>query len=245
MSALRCLIVDDEPLARDHLVRLVEADDRLRPIGEAATGNEALSMFDVLDVDVIFLDIRMPGISGIEVAREILDNVRIVFTTAYEEFAVTAFELQALDYLLKPFSRKRFRQTVERLFESESVESPRRVEAALDTDTRLEFVTIRSRGRMQIVPVADIRWMEAADDYVAIHHGDSRHLINTTMALLEERLPESAFIRVHRSHIVRLDDVKQVDLLGGGRAEALLEHGERIPVSRSGLKRLRQAPGLL
>lgn len=242
---LRCLVVDDEPLARQHLVRLIEAHQRLRPAGEAANGQEALSMLNESEVDVVFLDIRMPGLSGIDAARAMPDDVRIVFTTAFEEFAVTAFELQALDYLLKPFSRKRFRQTVDRLVESEHVQASRRVNAALAEESDLAFVTVRSRGRMHVVAVDDIRWLEAADDYVAIHHGDARHLINVTMSVLEERLSETAFVRVHRSHIVRLADVDRVDLVGGGRAEVQLTSGERVPVSRTGLRRLRKTPGLL
>lgn len=236
---LRCLVVDDEPLARDLLRTLVGEDGRLELVGEAEDGRRALDLFRELEPDILFLDIRMPGASGVDVARAVAQRAHVVFTTAFEDYAVTAFELQAVDYLLKPFTRSRFQHAVDRILEQESAAQPDQIERALNAEKVMTTLTVRSRRGYQMLRVADVERFEAADDYARVHAAGSSYLISVRMHELEERLPEAVFIRVHRSHLVNLRFARTLVPVGSGRGELTMKDGTTIPVSRSGMAAVR------
>lgn len=243
MSPISCIIVDDEPLARQALRRMVERHADLVLAGEASNGRDALQLASRAQPEVIFLDIRMPGMTGLEVARQLNDTVRVIFTTAYDEFAVSAFELQALDYLLKPFGRRRFDQAIERLKETaeDGWRQERLNEAAANGPVRRLFV--RERGKLRRIDVDSIAWISAADDYAELIGSTGRHLMAARMHELAERLDPERFIRIHRSLIVNMDRVRHAVPCGNGRWEVEMEDGTVLTTSRSGAARLRESLG--
>lgn len=232
------LIVDDEPLARSKLQRLVAGHDHLIEVGTASTGTEALEKIDGLNPEIIFLDIRMPGASGIEVVEKMIHRPHIVFTTAYDEFAVTAFELQAVDYLLKPFGKSRFTKAVERVLRYAAADSDR-LSASLQNST-LDRLYVRERGRVKAIDVKDISKINGAGDYAEIVAPSGKHLVNVRMKSLAERLDNAQFIRIHRSTIVNIDQVAEIEAVGNGRYEVTLRDGSSCTASRSGATNLRK-----
>jgi two-component system LytT family response regulator len=240
MSTHRCIIVDDEQLARESLRRLVERSDSLVLVGEAASGDEALELAASVRPDVVFLDIRMPGRNGLEVASVLDPGIEVIFTTAYDEFAVTAFELQALDYLLKPFGRRRFERAVERLAKRQQVHPDRseRLQDALG-EGPLKRLFVRERGKLVSVSVDTISHIVAADDYAELVTAEGRHLMAVRMRSLEQRLDAGRFVRIHRSLIVNLDHMEAAAPGGNGRWEVILNDGTTLTSSRSGASRLR------
>jgi len=237
MKRISTVIVDDEPLALQQLRGLVQNHDRLELVGEASDGIQAVKVIQEVQPELVFLDIRMPGKSGLEVVEALSHDPRIIFTTAYEEFAVVAFELQALDYLLKPFGRRRFEQAVSRLA-SEADDMVGRVRSVVN-DEPLRRLFVRDRGKVRQVPVDEIRRIEAADDYANIYTASSNHLISCRMKMLERVLDSTVFVRVHRSTIVNLNFVREMASCGNGRYEITMDDDEILKVSRSGASRLR------
>ncbi len=241
MTQFRTIIVDDEPLARQQLRGLVQNHDWLELVGEASDGLKAVEIIDDVKPDLVFLDIRMPGRTGLEVVEQLSHKPHIIFTTAYEEFAVVAFELQALDYLLKPFGRRRFERAVGRLTNNAD-ELVDRVRSVLD-DKPLQRLFVRERGKVRQVPVNEIRRIEAADDYADVYTASSNHLISCRMKMLEKRLDPSIFVRIHRSSIVNLNFVREMASCGNGRYEVTMNDDEILIASRSGAARLRELTG--
>lgn len=243
---VRALIAEDEPLARRTLRELAAELDWLQVVGEAADGAEAVRMIDALAPDLLFLDVRMPELSGVEVLRRIRHDPEVVFTTAYDDYALAAFELEALDYLLKPFGRERFRAAAERVRRRLAATGDtlratgERAAAALGGDGPLERIFVRHRDRILPVRVEEIAWLEAADDYVTVHAGGQRHLVSLTLSDFERRLDPARFVRIHRSHVVNLDHV--VSLRPHDDARRLivtLRGGAEVLASRAGSLALR------
>jgi two-component system LytT family response regulator len=235
-NRVRVLIADDEPVARAGLRDMLAAVEWVTCVGEAASGPAAVDAIDALRPDLVFLDIQMPGFLGTEVPRLAAHQPLVVFTTAFAQHAVTAFELGALDYLLKPFGRERLAATLDRvrsaLGEPAAPPAFDRLREALSQGpmTRL-FV----RAGAAIVPVAvvAVSWFEARGDYVAAHAGPARHLLHLSLNRLEARLDPERFVRIHRTHIVNLDHVTAFRREGKGRLVAELADGTRLAVSRS------------
>jgi two-component system LytT family response regulator len=242
MADHRVLIVDDEPLARRGIRQLLAPYPEFEVAGEARNGREALRLLEALKPDLLFLDIQMPGLDGFGVLRAYgIERMPIVvFVTAYDEFAVRAFEAQALDYLIKPLSESRFRTTMGRVRER------LRVADALATAARLtallKGLPVPAAGHRIAVPTDDgemlldpgeIDWIEADDYYAAVHASGRRYRVRESLAALELRLDSARFVRVHRSAIVRLDQIRELrQAPGGGGSEILLRDGTRLPVSR-------------
>src|SRR5262249_13240093 len=204
------VIADDEPLARRALRGHLAALEGIGEIHEAADGWAAIRAVDEVRPHTLFLAIVMPGVSGLEVAEQIRHRPYIVFTTAYEKFAVTAFEIGALDYLLKPFGRDRVRAVIERgrtALEHGLPPVVARAREALGAGAPLSRVFVRERGRMLAVPLESVERLEACDDYVALHAGGRQHLVHARLQDLEARLDPDRFVRIHRSHVVNLDYV--------------------------------------
>ncbi len=239
MSLYRTVVVDDEPLAREKLRKLIEQHDTLEYVAEAENGVEAVEVIDSMSPDLVFLDIRMPGLSGLEVLERIVHQPHVIFTTAFEEFAVTAFELQALDYLLKPFGKRRFDLALSRLT-SPPLSSPDRVRAAMGSEP-IRQLFVRERGRIRSIMANDIVRIEAADDYAEIFTGQSSHLMATRMKSLADRLDPTRFVRIHRSTIVNLTSIDEVESCGNGRYEVRMLDGTVLVASRSGAALLRAA----
>jgi two-component system LytT family response regulator len=237
------LIADDEPLALRRLGGLLAPIPWITVVGEAASGTEAVRAIDHLKPELVFLDVVMPGLSGLEVLSRIEHRPTVVFTTAYDRFAVAAFEARALDYLLKPFGRRRLVATLERirdtLYAESDVASVERGRMALDDTQRLDWLFVRERGGVTPVNVRHVIRFEGSDDYVTIHTAERSCLASLRMADLERMLPEG-FVRVHRSHIVNLAMVQSFLSEEGGRFKVVLRDGTRLAVSRDRARWLRE-----
>jgi two-component system LytT family response regulator len=249
---IRALIVDDEPLARRGIQQLLAREPDIEVVGECRDGREALAAFDALAPDLVFLDVQMPELDGFAVVRErgAARMPAIVFVTAYDAFAVRAFEIQALDYLVKPLTVARFAATVARVRQQWRLGSLRSVASQLQSllalvaagdsaaatpasaGERAPGIVVPTASGTIVVGLADVDWIGAEDYYVRIHCGTASHLLRDSLAALERRLDPQQFVRVHRRAIVRLDRVREIHISRIGRAVAILRNGGRIPVSR-------------
>lgn len=266
IPALQVLVVDDEPLARERLCDLLEGRAEVERIETAASGTAAVKAIQSLEPDLVFLDVQMPGLDGLDVVREIGPDAMpvTVFVTAYDQYALNAFELAAIDYLLKPFDDERFEQAFERAKETIQLrtlgqmknrlaallqaddEEPSSAEAASsDADTKyLERVAVESRGQVRIVPVEEIKYIKSDGPYLELYTAEEKHLIRERMKTLEDRLDPEAFCRIHRSAIVRLDQIEAFLRQAGGRYAVRLKDGTRLSVSRSRREALEEQLGL-
>ena len=243
MSRLRVLIVDDEAPARAKLRRYLEADERTEVVGEAENGLQAVERVESLQPDLVLLDVQMPGLDGFDVMAALQDGdlPHVVFVTAHDEHAVRAFEVRALDYLLKPVDRGRLRSAVDRVLESgrPGREALRALEDRPAATTALDRFLVRERGRLRLVAVDDVDWIGAAGNYVELHVGDRTHLVRGTLNELESRLPGRRFARVHRSTIVNLDRVRELQPWSHGDLLLVLDCGTELRLSRRYRDRIR------
>lgn len=235
-------IVDDEPLARRRLRQLIGDAPWLQCVGEAATARAAIAAIDELQPDLVFLDVQLTGASGIDVLAQVKHAPAVIFTTAHDQFAVTAFELGAVDYLLKPFGRDRFRRAIERarpwLEQQIGTASTQRAREVLDGGP-LSRLFARDGGRIVPVPVVSIERLEACDDYVVVHAAGRAFTVNLPLSDLERRLDPRLFVRVHRSHVVNLDHVASIAPYDGSRFQITLRSGKTITSSRQQSRLLR------
>jgi len=230
-SKIRALIVDDEPLARSNIAVLLRKHAEVEIIGECGSGAEALGEIRVARPDLLFLDVQMPECDGFDVL-EMLGNdfpPAVIFVTAYDQYALRAFEAGALDYLLKPFDNVRFELAFTR------------AKQRIWGDSRpgqAERIVVKSAGEVSFIKIGDIDWIEAADYYACLHVGSRNHLVRRSLAELEQELDPNQFCRVHRSGIVNLDRVRGLKLHEDGEYEVLLETGARVRLSRRYRKEL-------
>jgi two-component system, LytTR family, response regulator len=247
--SITALVVDDEPLARRKLAALIADVPWATQVGEAADGLEALEAVARVSPQIVFLDVQIPELSGIQVAARLQSRQpppAVVFTTAYDTHAVTAFELGAVDYLLKPFGTRRFLEAIER---ARLVSQMRSGGAALEraiaalgnggTASR-ERIFVREGNSVLPLPLDEVERVEAHDDYAMIHTARRRHLVSLRMSALEAKLPNPPFLRVHRSHIVNLDHVDRISGLDDSRFEVRMKSGATVPVSRARSQELRR-----
>lgn len=238
---IRVAVADDEVLARQKLRKLLEGESDLELVGEGATASETIDVVRLAKPDLLFLDIRMPGMDAFELidrlrASSEIQMPRVIFTTAYDQYALRAFEIHAADYLLKPFTRERFRAAVDRVREQMAAASrfsEPMLQSRSDAAQYMTRIVFKSRGRILFLPVSEIRWISAEENYVRVCTGSEAHLLRETMARIEERLDPNVFLRVHRSSIVNLQFVKEVRTEAGGDYAVVLANGQRIPMSRS------------
>jgi two-component system, LytTR family, response regulator len=245
---LKAFVVDDEPLARRRLAALIADVPWVAHVGEASDGAAAIEAIGRLRPDVLFLDIQMPEVSGLEVVERLRALPRppsVIFTTAYDQYAVAAFELEALDYLLKPFSVRRFMLALERARHARA----RDCVAALDRartlfahpeGAQLDRLFVREANAVLPVSLDEIQRIEAQDDYVSVHTTRRSYLLTLRIGELEQRLPNPPFLRVHRSHIVNLDHVDRMIGLDGARFEVSMKNGAVVPVSRARSQEIRR-----
>lgn len=222
----RVIVADDEPAARRGVRQLLAAFPDFSIVGECRDGGEVLAALDTLSPDVVFLDIQMPGLSGFDVIRErTADRMPIViFLTAYDQFALKAFDAQALDYLVKPVTEARFAATMKRLTR-QLRGSSRRVE-------REQAIVVSTARGALVIPLREIDWIEAADNYARIRTGTRNYLLRESLGTLEDRIGSSGFVRAHRRALVRVDAVQRLTTNDNGVCVAILSSGTRIPVSR-------------
>lgn len=230
---IRTVIVDDEPLARSNLAVLLRLDPEIEIVAECASGAEALAEIRTANPDLVFLDVQMPECDGFDVLELLGQHLppAVVFVTAYDQYALRAFDAGALDYLLKPFDNARFARALDRAKQriSRSREMPRRP---------AERLAIKGVGEVVFVKISEIDWIEAADYYACLHVGAKTHLLRRSLAELEQELNENMFCRIHRSTIVNLDRVRGMEVNEEGEYEVILDRGTRLRLSRRYRKEL-------
>lgn len=236
------LIVDDEELAR-HVVReLLAAHPEIEVLAECANGFEAVKAFAEHKPSLIFLDVQMPKLTGFDVLELIGEDVCVIFTTAYDQYAMRAFEVHAVDYLLKPIGKERFEEALEharRRLGEKMLAASKLAAAARPPQQFLERLVVKDGTKVTLIPVARLDYAEAQDDYVALASQGKKHLKQQTIASLEACLDPNSFVRVHRSYIVNLERVTRIEPYGKDSRLAILADGTRLPVSRAGYARLK------
>lgn len=237
---IHAILADDEVLARQKLRQLLREEPDVEIIGEGATASETIELVRASRPDLLFLDIRMPGMDGFDIVQQLggcaeCQMPHIIFTTAYDQYAVRAFDIHAVDYLLKPFTCERLRSAVGRVREQISTSLQISVQAGGKTHSANPYtarIAFKSRGRILFLPVSEIRWIGAEENYVRICTGTETHLLRETMANLEEKLDPETFLRVHRSSLVNLQYVKEVRTEPNGDFSVIMVSGHKVPMSR-------------
>ena len=241
-TPLRALIVDDEDLARHLISEYLGGHADIEVIGECDNGLDAVRQIGALAPDLVFLDIQMPRLTGLEVLELTGRRAGVIFTTAYDEHAIKAFELHAVDYLLKPFSKARFDDALAR---ARTLHVPAGGAPALDAlvarrTAPLERILIRDREQVHVIAIDQVECIEAQGDYLAIHADGKCHLKPQRISEIEEQLDATRFLRVHRSFIISLAYLQAIERPGPDRHAARLRSGKRVPISRSGYEKLRE-----
>ncbi len=246
MEKIRTVIIDDEAPAREIIKHYLSDIEPVEVIAECSDGFSGLKSVSFMKPDLVFLDIQMPRLTGIEMLEVMTEKPQVIFTTAYDQFAIRAFELNAVDYLLKPFPKRRFTEAVNKAIEKirsgqGSSEPANRLLAKMpEPALPVSRVVVRKGSSINLIPVENIRFVEAQDDYVMIHHTGGKALKQQTMKYYDENLPKSDFVRIHRSYIVRVEEIKKLEPYGKDNHVAVLHAGDRLPVSRAGYKELKK-----
>jgi two-component system LytT family response regulator len=236
------VIVDDEELARSVLREMISHHPEVEIIAECANGFDAVKAVTERKPDMLFLDIQMPKLDGFEVLELIGTDMAIVFATAYDQYALRAFDVHAVDYLLKPYGADRFEAALARAKERTTGKTPAPAElraAATPPGTYADRIVVRDGTNVHIIPTAKLDFVEAQDDYIALASKGSKHLKQLTLSSIETALDPRQFLRIHRSYIVNLDRVAKVEPYGKDSKVAVLQDGTKLPVSRAGYARLR------
>jgi two-component system, LytTR family, response regulator len=251
-KCIRTLIVDDESLARERIRDMVATDPEIEIIGDCANGKEAVKAISKLKPDLIFLDVEMPGMDGFEVLQSLAPQQMpaVIFVTAYDQYAVRAFEIHALDYLLKPFDRERFERSLgrakEQLLRTEDSMNERILSALEQIKTRpvhLERLVIKMNGHVFFIKAEEIDWLEAEGNYVRLHAGKESYLLRDTISALETQLDPKQFLRVHRSAIVNIDRIQELQPWFHGEYRIILREGVQLTLSRSYREKLHELLG--
>lgn len=246
MKKIRTVIIEDEAPAREILKHYLNDLDEIEIIGECPDGFTGLKTISDLKPDLVFLDIQMPKLTGFEMLEVLDERPEIIFTTAYDQFAIKAFELNAIDYLLKPFPKERLSEAVKKVIEKIGVGKPQnKTEEKLlskrpETLSTLNRVVVRKGNAINLIPVDQIKYIEAQDDYVMIYHSAGKALKQQTMKFYEDNLPVKDFVRIHRSYIVKVSDINRIEPYGKDNHIAILKSGDKLPVSRAGYKHLKE-----
>lgn len=246
---IRVILIDDEPLARTLVREYLQAYPDMEVVQECSDGFEGVKAIQQHKPDLIFLDIQMPKINGFEMLELIDEPPSVIFTTAFDEFALKAFEAHAVDYLLKPFSKDRFDKAIqkwkEQYREKKSTNGTKAVmEEAAAQPEQSQRVVIKTGSKIRIIPVNDIHFLEADDDYVRIHTADGSFLKKKTMTYFEQVLDAALFVRVHRSYILQLAQITRIESPDNEHHLAVLKSGAKVPLSRSGYPKLKAVLGV-
>ena len=246
---MKAIIIDDEPLARLIVKEYLQSYPDIELMQECNDGFEGLKAVQQFQPDLIFLDIQMPKINGFEMLELLEQPPAIIFTTAFEEYAIKAFESHAVDYLLKPFSKERFDKAMKKLLDQETpANTKENTQALLETVSQSpgqsHRVVVKIAGRIKIIPVDEIFYLEAADDYVKVHTKDGSFLKNKTMGHFEQILDPQHFVRTHRSFMLNVQQITRIDPYEKDSHIAILKTGAKVPVSKRGYGKLKMVLGL-
>jgi len=249
MNTIKTIIVEDEKPARDLIKSYIGDMPEIELIGEFDNGFDGLKAINESKPDAVFLDVQMPKLTGFELL-EVLDHIpEVIFTTAYDQYAIQAFERNAVDYLLKPFSKERFRDAVMKL--KERIDKPKsdkeggsgveKIKIHLaDSDEKLHRVVIKKSGKIHVISTSDIHFLEAQDDYVMIYTDDGKYLKQQTMKYFEKHLDSEQFVRVHRSYIANIAWIERIEPYEKTNFILILKDGHKVPVSRNGMQVLKE-----
>jgi two-component system LytT family response regulator len=244
---MKTVIIDDEPLARSIVKEYLEKYPDLEIAAECNDGFEGVKAIQQQQPDLIFLDIQMPKINGFEMLELIDQPPAVIFTTAFDEFAIKAFEAHAIDYLLKPFSQERFDKAIEK-WKDQNTSAKKNTEELLETaslsPSQTQRIVVKNGSKIKIIPIQDVFYLEAADDYVKVHTHEGSFLKNKTMNHFEQTLDQQQFVRSHRSYIVNIQQITRIDPYEKDNHVAVLRSGAKVPVSRNGYVKLRSVLGL-
>jgi len=245
----KAIIIDDEPLARSIVKEYLAAYPQIELVDECNDGFQGVKAIQQHKPDLVFLDIQMPKINGFEMLELIDEHPAIIFTTAFDEYAIRAFETHAVDYLLKPFSRERFSRAVDKWLEQKNtaeqkVATDSLLESVSHSPSQTERIVVKTSGRIKIIPLHEIQYLEAADDYVKIFTSEGNYLKKKTMNFFEGVLDPKLFVRTHRSYIVNVQQITRIDAYEKENQVAILTSGVKIPVSKSGYMKLKSVLGI-
>ena len=249
MNKINVIIIDDEPLARELIKNYLTSFPQFSVIGEADNGFDGVKIINELRPNLVFLDVQMPKISGLEML-DLLDDPLpyIIFSTAYDNYAVEAFEKNAIDYLLKPYNHDRFEKAVGK-FMAEFIEKPGQTSGEkvknieILPEKKLDKILVRHGSKIVIIPIEELVYLMAEDDYVSFHTMTKKYLKQATLGYYEDSLPSAKFVRIHRSYIVNIDFLTQLELYDRSAYTAVLKNQEKLPVSRNGSARLKEVLG--
>lgn len=241
----KALIIDDEPLARSIVAAYLESHNDIQIVEQCNNGFEALKAIEKHQPDLLFLDIQMPKISGFELLELLDQDISVIFTTAFDEYAIQAFEAAAIDYLLKPFTKERFDTAIHKWRKNElannNLESINNLIQKPEDSNR---IVIKNGGEIQIIPIADVYYLEAYDDYVKVHVAERYFLKKKTMNAYEKTLPKANFVRIHRSFLINVTKLTKIESFEKNNYQATLTNGAQIPISRNAYTHLKQILGL-
>lgn len=245
MENIRIIIIDDEAPARDIIKHYLTEVEGVEIIAECSDGFTGLKSISFMKPDLVFLDIQMPRLTGIEMVEVMTEKPEIIFCTAYDQYALRAFELNAVDYLMKPFSKRRFLEAVKKAIDKirsgtgNKISGEQLLEKKPEASTINRFV-VRKGTAINLIPVDQVKYIEAQDDYVMIYHTSGKALKQQTMKYCEDNLPSKDFVRIHRSYIVNVAEINRIEPYGKDNHVAVLNSGDKLPVSRAGYKQLKE-----
>lgn len=246
MEKIKILIIDDETPAREIIKNYLKEVDLIEVVAECADGFSGLKTISSMKPDLVFLDIQMPRLTGIELLEVLTEKPEIIFTTAYDQFALRAFELNAVDYLLKPFAKRRFLEAVKKAIDKIRSGKGNKEPANQilmkkpDSGSPVNRIVVRKGNAINLIPVEQIRYLEAQDDYVMIYHSGGKALKQQTMKFYETTLPKDSFVRIHRSYIVKIEEINRIEPYTKDNYVAILHSGDKLSVSREGYKHLKE-----
>lgn len=239
----RTLIIDDEPLATEIIKEYLEDYPQFEIVGICHNGFEGLKAINEQNPDLIFLDIQMPKINGLELLELLENPPAVIFTTAFDNYAMKAFDAHAIDYLLKPISKTRFQKSIEKF----NLSNPNSGQLSFQQDQipdATDRIVLKIKNEIKIIPVSEVFYLEANDDYVNIYTKDGKFLKNKTLTFYEQNLDASQFVRVHRSFIVKIQEIHKIEPYEKDSYQLILRNGAKIPVSKTGLPKLKSALGI-
>ncbi|MFO7256558.1 MAG: response regulator [Bacteroidota bacterium] len=242
---IRTVLIDDEPLSREIVKSYLQSYPDFEVVEECNDGFEGVKAIQQHRPDLIFLDIQMPKINGFEMLELIDDPPAVIFITAFDEYAIRAFEANATDYLLKPFSEERFKKAIEKFMNQKSDEQAKQLAGTMaDAPINQERIVVKTGTKVRIIPVRDIHYLEADDDFVKIVTDEGSFLKNKTLQFYEKALDPKQFVRVHRSYLLSVNRITRIDPYQKESHVAVLRDGKQIPVSKSGYARLKEVLGI-
>jgi two-component system LytT family response regulator len=245
---INVILIDDEPLARDIIRTYLKHFDDMQVVAECNDGFEGVKAIQQHQPDLIFLDIQMPKINGFEMLELLDKKPDVIFITAYDAYAIKAFEANAVDYLLKPVNPERFREAVLKWKSKVKPTAPQQVEGILNTmsatSAQQSRIVVKTGNKVKIIPVHEVLYLEADDDFVKVHTAEGAFLKNKTMGFYEQTLDKQLFVRVHRSYIVQVNQITKIEPYQKESHLAILRNGQQIPVSKTGFARLKEVLGI-